>query len=33
MSVTVRPYKRGGGGWEVDIGFQLPNGRRHRSNA
>ena len=30
MSVTVRPYRRGGGGWEVDIGFQLPNGRRHR---
>lgn len=28
MSVTVRRYKRGG--WEVDIAFRLPNGRRHR---
>src|SRR5262245_5320205 len=28
MSVKVRPYRRGG--WEVDITFRLPNGRRHR---
>ncbi len=28
MSVTVRPYRRGG--WEVDIRFRLPNGRRYR---
>src|ERR1700730_12223872 len=28
MSVTVRPYRRGG--WEVDITFRLPNGSRHR---
>src|SRR5215471_4218136 len=28
MSVTVRPYRRGG--WEVDIAFQLPDGSRDR---
>jgi integrase len=28
MSVTVRPYRRGG--WEVDITFRLPTGQRHR---
>ena len=28
MSVTVRPYKRGG--WEVDIQWRAPSGRRHR---
>ena len=28
MSVTIRPYRRGG--WEVDIRFRLPNGRRYR---
>src|ERR1700676_4485649 len=28
MSVTVRPYRRGG--WEVDILFRLPDGSRHR---
>lgn len=28
MSVTIRPYRRGG--WEVDIRFRLPNGLRHR---
>jgi integrase len=28
MSVKVRPYRRGG--WEVDISFRLPQGRRHR---
>ena len=28
MSVTVRPYRRGG--WEADIRFRLPNGLRHR---
>jgi integrase len=28
MSVTVRPYKRGG--WEVDIQWRAPNGRRQR---
>lgn len=28
MSVKVRQYKRGG--WEVDILFRLPNGKRHR---
>ena len=31
MSVTVRPYRRGG--WEVDITFRLPNGRRHRERS
>jgi hypothetical protein len=29
MSVTVRPYK-GGGGWEIDILVLLPDGKRHR---
>lgn len=28
MSVRIRPYRKGG--WEVDISFRLPNGRRHR---
>jgi hypothetical protein len=28
MSVTVRPYRRGG--WEVDIQVQLPDGTRRR---
>src|SRR4051812_12039944 len=28
MSVTVRPYRKGG--WEVDILTRLPNGKRHR---
>ena len=28
MSITVRPYRRGG--WEVDITLQLPDGRRYR---
>jgi integrase len=28
MSVTVRPYRKGG--WEVDIQWRLPNGRRRR---
>src|SRR5262249_12966329 len=28
MSVTVRPYRRGG--WEVDIRFRRPDGRMHR---
>lgn len=28
MSVNVRPYRRGG--WEVDIAFHLPDGRKHR---
>ncbi len=28
MSVKVRPYRNGG--WEVDIVFRLPNGRRRR---
>ena len=28
MSVTVRPYRRGG--WEVDIGMVLPDGTRWR---
>ncbi len=31
MSVTVRPYRRGG--WEVDITFRLPDGRRHRERS
>lgn len=31
MSVTVRPYKRGG--WEVDLTFRLPNGSRHRERS
>src|SRR5207249_3075347 len=28
MSVTIRPYRRGG--WEVDITFRLPNGSPYR---
>ena len=28
MSVTVRPYRRGG--WEVDVAFRLPNGQKYR---
>lgn len=28
MSITLRPYRRGG--WEVDITVRLPNGSRHR---
>ena len=28
MSVTLRPYRRGG--WEVDITLRLPNGSQHR---
>ena len=28
MSVAVRPYRKGG--WEVDIQWRLPNGRRRR---
>jgi integrase len=28
MSVTIRPYRRGG--WEVDIRLRLPDGRRYR---
>jgi hypothetical protein len=28
MSVTVRPYRRGG--WQVDIMTQFPDGSRHR---
>src|SRR5687768_15521420 len=28
MSVTVRPYRRGG--WEVDIQWRSADGRRHR---
>ena len=28
MSVTIRPYRRGG--WEADIRLRLPNGRRYR---
>src|SRR4029453_2510941 len=31
MSVTVRPYRRGG--WEVDLTFRLPNGARHRERS
>jgi integrase len=31
MSVKIRPYKRGG--WEVDITFRLPNGRRYRERS
>ena len=30
MSVKVRRYKRGRGGWEVDIRFTLPNGDDYR---
>src|SRR5262245_48168295 len=29
MSVKVRPY-RSGNGWEVDVFFRLPDGRRYR---
>jgi integrase len=32
MSVKVRPYQHGDG-WEVDILFRLPNGRRHRERS
>ena len=32
MSVKVRPYRQGGG-WEVDILFRLPNGRRYRERS
>src|SRR5687767_10716217 len=32
MSVKVRPY-RSGDGWEVDILFRLPNGRRYRERS
>ena len=28
MSVTIRPYRRGG--WEVDVRVVLPDGRRRR---
>ena len=28
MSVTIRPYRRGG--WEADVRLRLPNGRRYR---
>lgn len=28
MSITLRPYRRGG--WEVDIALRLPNGSHHR---
>lgn len=31
MSVTVRAYRKGG--WEVDVAFRLPNGRRHRERS
>src|SRR5689334_11918639 len=31
MSVKVRRYRRGG--WEVDISFRLPNGKRHRERS
>lgn len=31
MSVTVRPYRRGG--WEVDITLRLPDGSRHRERS
>ncbi|MDQ3349215.1 MAG: site-specific integrase [Acidobacteriota bacterium] len=31
MSVTVRPYRRGG--WEVDITVRLPDGSRHRERS
>jgi integrase len=32
MSVKIRPYRQGGG-WEVDILFRLPNGRRYRERS
>lgn len=28
MSITLRPYRRGG--WEVDITLRLPDGSQHR---
>jgi integrase len=31
MSVTVRPYRKGG--WEVDIALRLPDGSRHRERS
>src|SRR5690349_20893853 len=31
MSVKVRPYRSGG--WEVDITFRLPDGRKHRERS
>src|SRR5215204_5941607 len=31
MSVTVRPYRKGG--WEVDVIFRQPNGMRHRERS
>jgi integrase len=31
MSVKVRPYRNGG--WEVDITFRLPDGRKHRERS
>ena len=31
MSVTVRPYRKGG--WEVDVTFRLPDGRRYRERS
>ena len=31
MSVTVRRYK--GSGWEADIRFRLPSGKRHRERS
>lgn len=30
MSVKVRPYRQGSGGWHVDVRFMLPNGRPFR---
>jgi len=33
VSVTVRPYRRHGGGWEVDIRLRLPNGKRYRERS
>ena len=31
MSVTIRPYRKGG--WEVDITIRLPDGSRHRERS
>ena len=31
MSVKVRPYRSGG--WEVDVTFRLPDGRKHREQS
>src|SRR5436190_11537927 len=31
MSVTIRPYRRGG--WEVDIRTKLPDGTRYRERS